>query len=248
MNTAPSRKWRERQLLDAFIQCSRIDAVITEEREAPDFIVQIDGRRVGVELTELFVEDDGNVVRPKARESLAAKVVAEARRLYESRGGSPLHVSVGFLPNIDFRKLERAATALTLAEFLLGQDIPPNGHRSWGFNRNSPLPSVVHFVSAFSVPNLECAHWYAPQAGWIAPLTEAILQSSIETKAAKLASYRAVTSEIWLVLVAAGGAPSQAFERKPELCWEAIRSPFSRTFFVSLIDSDVHEIGKRNAA
>jgi len=248
MKTSQPRKRRERHLLEAFIQLSRVDATILEEREAPDFILDVAGRRVGLELTEIFVQDDGNAQAPKARESLAARVIAHARREYETRGGKPLHVAVGFIPQTDFRTLNRAGTAVALAEFLLKQDISRDGFQTWDFTSNAPLPSEIHFLNAYAVPDQECAHWYAPHAGWIAPLTEGILRSCIESKAVKLPLYQSVTQENWLVLVAAGGAPSQAFERKPDLCWEAIPSPFARTYLLSLIDGGVQEIGRRHAA
>jgi len=37
---------------------------ILEEREAPDFILEVDGRSIGLEMTEVFIESDGGPVKP----------------------------------------------------------------------------------------------------------------------------------------------------------------------------------------
>jgi hypothetical protein len=121
MQQVPSRKLRERQLLEAFIRLLRVEAVVVDEREAPDFILRVDGRTVGVELTELYVEDDGQALPPKARESLATRVVAQARHLYESMGGKPLHVAIGFTPNANLKAEDRTRLDLT-PEFSPGRE------------------------------------------------------------------------------------------------------------------------------
>lgn len=51
------RKERERFLIENFIRNANLDAKIIEEREAPDFILCVDGELVGVEVTELFISD-----------------------------------------------------------------------------------------------------------------------------------------------------------------------------------------------
>ncbi len=248
MKEALSRKWRERQLFDAFIRLSHINAVVAEEREAPDFILRVDGKVVGVELTEIYVEDDGQPLAPKARESLATKAVSQARQQYEKRGGRPLHVAVGFIPNADLQVNDRTRIAESLAEFLLMQELPADGYKSWSHSRRLSLPSQIGFINAFLVPSPDCAHWYAPQAGWVAPLTEKIISDSIGSKVTKLDSYRSAVQDSWLVLVVAGGAPSQAFEPAPDLAWETIVSPFARTFLLSVMEGRVYEIGKKYAA
>ena len=248
MSSTPSRKLRERQLLDVFVRLSRIDAVVVEEREAPDFILNVGDRVVGVELTELYVDDDGQPLPPKARESLANRVVAQARRLYEKRGGKPLHVAVGFAPYADLLTNSRTQLALSLADFLLAQDFPPDDYRNWSHSYRMALPSQISFINAFAVPNEDCAHWYAPQAGWVAPLTENLIGECITSKAKKLDSYQLAAQDSWLVLVVSGGAPSQAFEPAPDLAWKTIASPFTRTFLLSLMEGSVYEIGARHAA
>ena len=157
--------------MEAFFKLSGIAGEILEEREAPDFLIQVEGEQVGVELTEVYVPVDGDSLPLKAKESQASKIVAEARHHYEAQGGAPLHVAVGFSPRTDFRTLNRTLTARALTQFLLRQQIPRDRAQSWKPTLHGPLPLDINFVNAVAVSSEASAHWYAPQAGWIVPLT-----------------------------------------------------------------------------
>jgi hypothetical protein len=237
------KKERERRLLEAFFELAGIAGRVEEEREAPDFLIRVEAKLIGVELTEVYVPTSDNEFPPKARESLASKILDEAQRRYESTGGERLQVAVGFSPNTNFRTLNRTETAKAIAEFLLAQELLINRPQTWRPTLHGPLSFDINFVTAFALPSQAPALWYSPQAGWVVPLTEGILQSCIDMKSSKLSKYRSAAMESWLVLVVAGGAPSQGFDLRPDINSRAIRSPFDQTFLLSLIDSAVHKLG-----
>lgn len=237
------KKERERRLLEAFFDLAGIDGRIEEEREAPDFLIYVTGKPIGVELTEVYVPFTGDEVPPKARESLASKILNEAQDWYESLGGGRLQVAVGFSPKANFRTLNRTETARAIADFLLAQQLLLNRPQTWKPTLRGPLSFDINFITAFALPSQATALWYSPQAGWVVPLTDEILQSCIEMKASKLSNYRSAAMECWLVLVVAGGAPSQGFDLRPNINGGAIRSPFDQTFLLSLIDSAVQRLG-----
>lgn len=238
-----AKKERERRHIKAFLELSEISAEIVDDGESPDFVLSINERKVGVELTEIYISNDENKIPLKAKESLAAKIVQEARHRYEAAKGIPLRVAIGFSPRTDFKSLNRTDTARVLADFLLGQSIRSELVQSWRSTLNGPLPLEINFLNAVAVPNQEAAHWYAPQAGWVVALTEERLQASIDAKTCKLRAYQRTTPETWLVLVVAGGAPSQLFDIRHCIDQKTIHSPFNRTFLLSLIDGTVQELG-----
>ena len=67
---APAKKERERGFAQVFLRISRLPATILEDCEASDFLLETEGRRVGLEVTEVFVENDGGPVKPKIAESI----------------------------------------------------------------------------------------------------------------------------------------------------------------------------------
>ena len=106
MHTAAERKkQRERYFLEAFLRITNLSATLLEEHEAPDFLLEVEGRRVGLEVTEVFIQNNGASLRPKIGEAIVDEIVARARQSYEERNGKPLHVSFGFTPNADVRHI-----------------------------------------------------------------------------------------------------------------------------------------------
>jgi len=75
------------------------------------------------------------------------------------------------------------------------------------------------------------AHWNVSRAGWVAPLTPERLQTPISKKSAKIDAYQAAAQENWLLIVADGMKPSQAFSVPPDFPTDKVSSAFERTFF-----------------
>ena len=238
------KKEREAYFVGMFFHFTGLSGRVIEEREAPDFILEIEGKTVGLEVTEVFIRDDGSPLGPKAKESVVARIVEGARRLYEEAGGKPLHVSLGFSSSTYIQTVNRNQTAAAVANFLLELDPPVDELVKWKPSyKDNALPPCITFMHILAVPSETMAHWHAPQAGWVAPLSEQVLQTCVDEKAAKLTKYRSAAPEIWLLLAVEGRAPSQFFDRRPDIRPDAIRSPFDRTYLLSLIEGTVQEVG-----
>ncbi len=232
------RKQQERFLLEAFIKVSKIDAQIVEEREAPDFIVRTGGALVGVEVTELFISHERQGNTPQANEAVSSRIAIKAQRLYQASGGSPAHVTVCFAPGRDLRRLDRDKTSQMLCDFVRGMSLSLWQRVDWRpEERDSPLPDEISFVRALGVPSFDMAHWSVARAGWVAPLTLVPLQERIDAKANRLPAYRDAIAENWLLVVADAMKPSSLIEANPDFGAQAVRSPFSRTFFYRHPDS-----------
>jgi hypothetical protein len=245
-----TKKQRETHLLLAFLAISRLPAQILDaEREAPDFILGFEGRKIGLEVMEIFISDDGGAIAPRARESIAARIATQARRRYEELGGKPVHVTIGLSLGAEVRDLNRSETADSLAKFLLALDPPLNQLVAWRpAHENDPLPPEVHYLNILAVPSWNMAHWYIPQSGWVAPLTEGVLQANIDDKARKLGQYRLAVPEVWLLLAIEGWSASQLFDRASDIEVKAIRTPFDRTYFVSAFDGMFLPLGSPHDA
>jgi hypothetical protein len=240
-----SKKQRELSLLAAFAKAADLDVCVLEsERESPDFIVEFEGRRIGLEVTELFIGGDGRSLQPQARTSIGSRIAMRARLRYEELGGKPVHVSIGLTLGDELRNANRHLLAESLAQFLLALDPPLDQVISWRPSYdNDPLPPEVHYLNILAVPSWSMAHWHVPESGWVAPLEEAALQAKVDEKLAKLSDYKQVTPEVWLLIAAKGSSASQFFEIRSDLRPEQIRSPFSRTYYLSAFDGRVVRLG-----
>jgi hypothetical protein len=243
-------KQRELGLFTAFRKAADLDVrVVESERESPDFILEFKGRRIGLEVTELFSDCDGRSLQPQARTSIGSRIAVRAKRRYEELGGKPVHVSIGLTLSRELRDANRDRLAESLAQFLLALDPPLGQVISWRPSyENDPLPPQVHHLNILAVPSWSMAHWHVPESGWIAPLEEAVLQAKVDEKAVKLSNYQQVTPEVWLLVATGGWSASQLFEIRSDLRPERVRSPFSRTYYFSGFDGRVVRLGERHDA
>lgn len=238
------KKQHERFLLERFLEAARLQAEVTQEREAPDFIIRFEGRSIGVEVTELFISHATGRNLPQAQEALSSRIVSDAQQLYQASGAHPAHVTVCFGPGCDLRRLNRDHTAAALVSFVQGLNLSEWQRVDWHPEElDGHLPDEISFVHALGVPKSEMAHWGVARAGWVAPLTAEALQSRIDEKTTRLLKYKKTVSENWLIVVADGTKPSQLFDAKTEFDARAISSPFSRSFFYGHPERAVIELG-----
>lgn len=242
--TVHRRKQHELFLLERFIDAAKFSVEVVEEREKPDFIIHLDGRPIGVEVTELFISHDRGSNTMQVQESISSRIVSTAQRLYADCGAPPAHVSVCFGPKHDLRELNRDKTAKALATFVQRLNLSEWQRIDWSPEElDGPLPYEVSFIHALGVPTFDMAHWSVARAGWVAPLSATPLQARVDEKAKRLPIYKSSIAENWLVIVADAMKPSQLIEAKDDFDPRAILSPFARTFFYRHPDDVVVELG-----
>lgn len=244
MVTNPSdRKKRERFLLDRFLSIAKIDALVQEEGEAPDFGILYEGRRVGVEITELFAQSAAGQLPLQAHESLSARIVAAARQAYEAAGGVPVHLSVSFFPGVDLRSVHRDTVAKALAAVV--QELSPirGQHVLWRNDYSDEDLSAISLINVLGQSAAEFSHWGVAAAGWVAPLTKELLQQSISEKNTNIVEYRKRYDEVWLVIATIGNQPSQFLDKSGLSDPTEVHSLFDRTYYCSSFASELIPLG-----
>lgn len=230
-----ARKERERHLVESFFRNANLQAEIIETREAPDFIIRVDGKLVGLEITELFVSNTPGGGSLQARESISSQIAAKAQHLYQAAHGTPVHLSMCFYPGANLRDINRNKAAQAICDFVLALNIAPSEHINWSpedyEDPLTQLPEQVAYIHALGVPSFDMAHWGVARAGWVAPLEEESLQQSIDEKTKRIATYRSVIATNWLLVVADAMKPSSLIKAKSDFCTSNLQSPFDRTFF-----------------
>jgi len=237
--TARSKKVREQGFLQAFLHIEGLPAKILDAgRESPDFLLEIEGRRVGLEVTEVFVGEHPRA-STKAAESIVDEIIERAKRAYEGRGGKLLQVTLRFASRADMRNVNRIKAADAIANFLFEAD--PQAGGAWGYDRRATgfdrLPEQLVSITAYFEPSYSTSHWWTPSVGWVSPLDTNALQPSVDDKARKIARYRQEVAECWLLLAIEGRSASQMFE--PSDTPPAVASPFDRTYLLFLFSSTV---------
>jgi hypothetical protein len=244
MGSENKKKAREKFLLDRFIEHQGITptSIETPEPPGPDFSIEIDDCKVGIELTEIFVRSPKSGARPQssdlpqAVESRPERIVSGAREAYFQRNNPPVLVNIVFSNLDSIEKKEQIEEVAHLiarevedmaSETLLTADRRPN----FNTNGGNLLFESVAFIHIYGVPELRFARWDFPKVGLVSRLTAKHLQDRIDAKEKKMNQYTRNGDEIWLLMVADTTRTSQKFRHPPDFSPETLSSRFSKTFY-----------------
>jgi hypothetical protein len=221
----------------------RLDAAIVE-RECPDFEISCSDSSVGIEVTELHQPSQSGQPSLQAIASVSREIVDRAERQHRNSGGRSLRVSVAFSPNANLHTVRRDEAAELLLE-LVHRILQQQGDiAEWQPTFREDLRFAERFsrVHVYRQPPELAPHWLVVAAGWVAPLTIDLIQSRIDEKAGRVASYLQALPEVWLLIGVRGDGPSQFFDFNAERLGGELRSPFHRTYFLDAFLGRVLEL------
>jgi len=242
-----STKTRELFLVERFLEVGGVRGKIVECREAPDFAISVDGRTIGLEVTELFRPCNGNGISLQAQESLEDRVIRDAKRAYEKAGGSPIHVTFLFRTTADFKAIRRDELADSISQLLLGLSLDAQAHTTWRNNHSDLALEPLVLLTVLPVRASSMAHWSAARSSWVGKLTSELLQSAISNKNEKVSEYRKNFDELWLLVATDSSRPSQMFNLEHKVPTEGIDSLFDRTYVLRIFSNQVTLVHQRSA-
>jgi hypothetical protein len=236
MGSEEKKAARERFLLDRFLECQGLTLASVEKLEpsGPDFSIELDGCKVGIELTEIFALSPKSGV-PQAVESRSELIVLRAREAYFQSNNTPVLATIVF-SNLDAsgkkKQMEEIAQLIAYeVEDMASKALQIADRRPDDFiNGGNPLRGSVALIHIRKVPELRFARWTVPKVGLVHRLTAKHLQYPIAKKEEKLNGYTRDGDEVWLLMVVDTRSTSQKFFHPPDFP-EAISSQFSRTFY-----------------
>ena len=258
MNTQEYMKFRERKYAEQFVwqyeeKTGLSIKIVEDDREKPDFGLQVANRRVGLEVTDFFFREteDGT---PHNYQILRTKGVTEAERLFHSGGGPPLYVHpvfkdhparLGPKDNAEVQKF-----AVRLSEFVkLNLGAVRNG-QTWFEN----CPWIEDFLWLHELkyclirPSIDGEHERWSPVG---PATDVVLdyghiQREVDRKAEKYCSYTRDFEEVWLLSVNHGALLTVPCRISEEARHSAYTFPFDQAFWLDLFPDNVLVRLRRN--
>jgi hypothetical protein len=240
MGSAKEQKQRERFLLDRFLEHQKISPKDIKQPDPPDpdFLIDIEGRKVGIELTELFLRSKESDTYPRPLlqevESITnSRIVSKARKIYFDAESPPVRANIVFsnLITLDKKKGDQIADVIAGKIQRMGIKNSQIWRSSEDEGEEDLLSESVFSIHAHRVPELHLARWVVARAGWVADLTPKHLQDCIDKKVKKINGYKQNTQEVWLVIVADRTQPSQKFKLPPSFPWVSLSSGFTRMFY-----------------
>lgn len=247
MSSDEKKRGRERFLLDRFLEQQRIRPTSIDQLRPPypDFIINLEGRMVGVEITEIFIRSRKSNLHPQSTEgpllqeveAISDQIVSQAREIY-FRADNPLVLStIVFSNRITRDKKKRKQIAELIADKIRDmslQNAPQVNWKPGGRDSGTDLLcEAIAFIHIRSVPESRFARWTVARCGCVVGLTAKHLQNRVDEKAQKINGYKKSKNleEIWLLMAADRRRPSQMFVIPSDFHVESLSSPFAKTFY-----------------
>lgn len=243
---ATERFWAER-LLDVASLGFEIDEVAPQE--FPDLMLHMQGRSVGLEVTEIHFAtrpgESGGSAR-RALEGLKEKLLRAARDSYLDSGAEPIAVQALFHParalSLSASEVDRVAKRL--AGFLIAN--PPSGldRERHNLYESAGLAPPLSTVFVRKPHPGETPRWQVVGAHTVRALRTDDVTASIAVKNQRLASYRTPGQECWLLLAANRMSSASAFQPTDPALLDLSSSKFTRTCVLLYPDALYeHELG-----
>jgi hypothetical protein len=197
-----AKKQRERFFLDRFLDDQGISPTCIQPLDPPDFLIDLEGRKVGIEVTELFIRRNKSGAHPKpeavpllqATEKFINQIVSKAWKIYFDAGNPPVMSTIWFSDPITLDKKKGDRIAELIAHQIQSMSLQNSRAVTWRSsedeNEEPSLSESVSFIRTDRVPELRFARWTVARPGLVAPLTPKRLQEVIDEKANKINAYK----------------------------------------------------------
>jgi hypothetical protein len=215
--------------------------------ESPDFTVEIQRGRIGIEIVGLYRDElDVGGLLLRARERLQDKLLGQAVQIYESlhRDLPFVEVNVHWSSHVPVAKSRVPEVAAVLAQ-LVATNLPDTGGQAFlGYPHHTwkRLPAEVDYLFVHRPAGLPEHAWGSSRGAAVPKLTPDDLREVISKKESKLPVYRQGCSEVWLLIVSDGLAPSNHFEPTPEIASARYDTDFDRVFLLHYSHGTVLEV------
>lgn len=256
---------REGKQLELFKKClieiEDIEIHIIKN-DPPDSYLDINDKKISIELTELYWEVDKEGLNKKAQESLSSQIIAIAQKKYENLNLPPAHVAISFKDNYGKYRPYRSDDNLNssdkerLSDYIVQKIIEYFPISDSGrieideFDNNSArlLDSKLNYINITRYPQASGNCWFIGSGGSIPEITFEIIANSVAKKNAILKRYKHFYDSNWLVIVERWNNMSGwfEFESADEIINSKYEFDFDRVFILRCWEGTVIELNKLN--
>src|SRR5262245_12003138 len=170
------------------------------DSEAPDFLFNAAGVKIGIEVTRCFLPCDQ---RTRAVESYRERLADELGQEHRRSGLAPAHVSVHMHKETALLAASRRALLKReLLTFVSGRIPSPGPHVEFDFEvLPQPLLELgVEDVWIMSAQEIEPS-WCFGYADFVPESFSSIIQDILNQKAHRIAEYRKKADKVWLLIL-----------------------------------------------
>ncbi len=251
------KKQHERFLLDRFLELQGITSGDIVPGESPDFLVDLKGHKVGIEVTEIFIRRNRLEANPQPRkelllqavESVTNQIVSKAQKTYFDARNPPVLATIWFSDGIALDRKKGDQVAGLIARQIQSMNLKNSQKGAWRSsedeNAERSLSESVAIIHAYGVPDQLFARWTVGRPAVVAPLTTKHLQDVIDEKAKKFNRYKEKAEGVWLLIFADHTRPSQMFFVATDFPSDSVSSLFTKTFYCDYVAKEVIDLTRK---
>jgi len=204
------------------------------ENQIPDFLVSVNDRVVGVEVTQLF--------KPEGRrdvESMQERILEEACRMAQEQKLPPAHVTLFF--NLSGTRDPSACQIADAVVNVVAKHMPADGE-SVSLESVQGQPRVVDMININRAYSHEIGRWAWIEVSTVGRDAASLVKEVIAKKAEKFSSYRNSCSKCWLLIVADSFRSSGKLAFDGSIQSQVFVSPFARTYVLDFGKGKLYQL------
>lgn len=235
----PNNSQKEQAYFEVFLSAmGEISIDKWEKGEAPDYVLYISGKRIGLELTTLVLSEELAAIRAAQNDCLRRGAELATRCSMDA-------VEVGVQFRSDYDRIDAAATAEELVEFVKQKIAKIDDSKTWHFYE-SGLKHVkwVHIqLGTVNGQRWLFVHRFGRiHMNWmrVDPVEE--IQARIDEKQRKFQNYTRRCDECWLLIGVDEWTAPEAVAITEQLETHSFSGDFQRLFFLRNIEGKLKEL------
>lgn len=210
-----------------------------EKSERPDFVINLNGKKIGVELIELM-EQKVQTYSSAAKYSLEDKIAKSAQIQYDSLSGKKVLAHLRFADNLKLPLREVDTLAATIAKAILNsvKDLPYV--LSHNQEIQDDLPKGVSGIYYDIAPFMPESHFSIWRGKWTGSFNIDFLNKVINKKEKNISSYRKNLDQIYLLIIE--GFNFSGYLGQFEFKGSLTENNFDKIFLLQIMSRQLHEI------
>lgn len=247
------KKEREQMVLNHLVTYGELGAPLVHEGEAPDFVLDLDARRIGVEVTQYVRGRSATGSAERKQHAFVQRVLDQARAILQEQVADPIYVTVDALSGRTAAGVSQVALQLaeSVRRCLEGESIPPRpfpfglnlgtAHQFYECAVPGLMVPIADRITVVRLPRGSYSHWHIRQSGDTRARVQE-LEDLIASKDKDVERYVPDLDEIWLAIDAFGGDILQAITPTSDIVSRCYTMQFDRVFLVDTTEPTVHQL------
>lgn len=196
-----TKEQAEKWVMDIFVEIyHKGDIEILSKQESPDFIVEFEGKKVGVELTDIFQDSNLDHSRLQQYSSDSSSFTDDLITLIQPNVGFTFSIGIHFNKNFPIKKSVRGQILNKTKDICVPAMINLSNHEHLELeNYYDNLPNEIDDIHIYRFDGMEESINSKPEGGSVARLTLDHLKPILAKKEKKLSLYLHCDSQ-WLLI------------------------------------------------